>query len=764
MKNREFRALMAIALMTALIAGSVSGVSGTAYAKENQTITAEASKSTLKSASSTGDTAGLKDETVYAKVDAAGNVKTVTVSDQLKNIGRLSEVKDISVLKDIENVKGDEVFAESGDSLIWNPDNKDICYQGTTNKALPVGIEISYKLDGQNITADELEGKSGHVAIRYEYKNTTKDNTEDYVPFLMVTGLIMDSEKFSNLTITNGKIISDGDRNMAVGMGLPQMKENLGVDDLDIPDYFEVEADVTEYEAVEGITIATNSLFNEIGTDKFDSLSDLKSSMGQLQDASAQLVSGSGELKDGLDVLLSSSGTLIDGVSALADGGNTLTSGAGTLLDGSKTLASGSNSLAKGTGQLLEGTTDLKDGAQQVAAGAASITSQTGKDSELARGAENLTSGIGALGISLNDNLGKLSTGVEDLGTGIHGISDGTKGLQKAIEDNKSTVTNALESVKTAAQNLSQSTSGTNGTSVSAYDVAYGNGGTDSALNTLNALLAREDIPEDAKASVSAAIAALQSDQGARQTSAGTLDAEINAQRAALDNASSAASSAQDVVDAANAASNAFEGYTRAISSATANLISGIGKLSEGADTLQKSISGSASQVTDGIAQLDAGSKKLSGGIGALNNGLNTLSAGASEVNAGSQMLNEKMADADSGAKSVASGASQLSTGASQLHTGALTLSNGIGTLQSGSGALLDGVQQLADGAGKLNEGMIQFNEEGIEKLVGIFDGDINGLLEKLNTMLDASKSYKNFSGISDGMDGEVKFVFVNDK
>ena len=177
MKNREVRALMAIALMTALIAGSVSGVSGTAYAKENQTITAEASKSTLKNASSTGDTAGLKDETVYAKVDAAGNVKTVTVSDQLKNIGSLSEVKDISVLKDIENVKGDEVFAESGDSLIWNPDNKDICYQGTTDKALPVGIEISYKLDGQNITADELEGKSGHVAIRYEYKNTTKDKT-----------------------------------------------------------------------------------------------------------------------------------------------------------------------------------------------------------------------------------------------------------------------------------------------------------------------------------------------------------------------------------------------------------------------------------------------------------------------------------------------------------------------------------------------------------------------------------------------------------
>ena len=77
---------------------------------------------------------------------------------------------------------------------------------------------------------------------------------------------------------------------------------------------------------------------------------------------------------------------------------------------------------------------------------------------------------------------------------------------------------------------------------------------------------------------------------------------------------------------------------------------------------------------------------------------------------------------------------------------------------------MVDGVKQLDDGAGALSEGMIQFNEDGIKKLVSAFDGDISGMLDKLNGMLDASKEYKNFAGISDGMDGEVKFVFVTEK
>ena len=85
-------------------------------------------------------------------------------------------------------------------------------------------------------------------------------------PFMMATGLLMDEDIFKNVTVENGRLISDGERNMVIGYGLPAMKDILGIEekDLDLPDYVEIEADVTEYEPVEGMTIATNSIFNDL--------------------------------------------------------------------------------------------------------------------------------------------------------------------------------------------------------------------------------------------------------------------------------------------------------------------------------------------------------------------------------------------------------------------------------------------------------------------------------------------------------------------
>jgi putative membrane protein len=112
----------------------------------------------------------------------------------------------------------------------------------------------------------------------------------------------------------------------------------------------------------------------------------------------------------------------------------------------------------------------------------------------------------------------------------------------------------------------------------------------------------------------------------------------------------------------------------------------------------------------------------------------------------------------------LASGLETLLEGASSLNAGAVVLNSGLGTLQSGSGELVEGVTKLDTGAAELNDGMIQFNKDGINKLVDAFDGDVENLLANLNDILDASKSYKNFSGISEDMDGEVKFIFVTDK
>lgn len=198
-----------------------------------------------------------KEETVYVNATAEGEIKDITVSDWLKNSGSAEgDISDVSDLEGIKNVKGDETFTQDGDKVTWNTDSSDIYYQGTSNKELPVDMKIKYYLDDQEITPEELAGKSGHLRMEVSYTNKSKKtvkvdkkDVEVYSPFVMVTGMILSSDNFSNVTIDNGKVISDGDKEMVVGVAVPGLKDSLDLsgdlsDKIDIPEGFTMEADV----------------------------------------------------------------------------------------------------------------------------------------------------------------------------------------------------------------------------------------------------------------------------------------------------------------------------------------------------------------------------------------------------------------------------------------------------------------------------------------------------------------------------------------
>ena len=175
-----------------------------------------------------------KEETVYVNAAADGTPQEITVSDWLKNSASAGDLSDVSDLKDIKNVKGDETFSQDGDKLTWNTEDKDIYYQGTTTKDLPVSMELKYK--------------SGHLKIEVTYKNNVKNKTkvgkkttEMYAPFVMATAMILPTDNFTNVTIDNGKVLSDGQRNIVIGVGMPGLADNLDLNsvdediDLDIP-------------------------------------------------------------------------------------------------------------------------------------------------------------------------------------------------------------------------------------------------------------------------------------------------------------------------------------------------------------------------------------------------------------------------------------------------------------------------------------------------------------------------------------------------
>ncbi|WP_022774328.1 hypothetical protein [Butyrivibrio sp. AE2015] len=384
---KSFSVIMAAMLAMMSVACGANTVTDETAAVETQAESEIEESMVTNAAVASSESEAGKVETVYVKTDANGAVNDVIVSEWLKNADASSEMSDTTELKDIVNVKGSETFTDNGDgTLTWNASGADIYYQGTTDKELPVNMKITYTLDGKEISPEELAGKSGKVTIRFDYENKEKQTVEVngkeievYTPFAMVSGMMLDSDKFSNVEISNGKVISDGDNYVVMGVAVPGLKESLDIDDekweelnedgdLDekLTNHFEVTADTTDFELGMTITMASSDILSDFGlTDLSDSdkLDDLKDDMSELNDGSTKLVDGSKELKNGTSDLRDGVTELYDGTKELKDGTKDLKDGTGKLYDGSGSLYDGIVKYTDGAGQINDGAAKLADGA-----------------------------------------------------------------------------------------------------------------------------------------------------------------------------------------------------------------------------------------------------------------------------------------------------------------------------------------------------------------------------------------------------------------
>lgn len=355
--NNKTTKTLAIALSSCLVLGAAgaaySAGGGTIYDRAldsaksaNEAASKALSVASGDSGSNTGNAESGKDETVYVIANAQGGAQEVIVSDELKNTSKAASILDKSCLSDISNLKGSETYKNNSDgSMTWDAQGNDIYYQGKTDKTLPVKISVSYTLNGKAISADEIAGKSGKVVIRFDYsidKSAFSDD-KDIVPFLTITGMMLDNDSFSNITVSNGKVINDGDRNIVTGFALPGAKESLGLkgDSVDIPDYFEVSADAENFSLGSTITYASCDFAKEIDTENMKSIDDLTDALDQVSSAVTQLADGSSTLYDGLCTLLEKSGEMSNGIGSLYSGATELSTGLATLDSNSGALKSG---------------------------------------------------------------------------------------------------------------------------------------------------------------------------------------------------------------------------------------------------------------------------------------------------------------------------------------------------------------------------------------------------------------------------------------
>lgn len=317
-----------------------------------------------------------KEETVYVIAGSDGNTRSIIVSNQLKNAEGAQTIEDETTLTNIENVKGTQPYTEgSGNALTWQAGGSDIYYQGTTDAELPVGLRVTYYLDGEEISPENLAGASGHVVIRFDYENRAVqkaviggEETDVYVPFAVLSGAVLPLEHFSNVSVSNGKVLSEGNNAIVVGFAFPGLSENLsiseeaketlaesGVDAEKIDgstDTLEIEADAVNFELEMTMSMILPNLFSDIdlGADidlsnVSEQLDTLEESMTLLSDSSRQLVDGSSELALGAQ--------------ELADGAAGAKEGAYALAAGTQQLADGSKAVAVGISQLVDTLTDM---------------------------------------------------------------------------------------------------------------------------------------------------------------------------------------------------------------------------------------------------------------------------------------------------------------------------------------------------------------------------------------------------------------------
>lgn len=255
-----------------------------------------------------------KEETVYGKLDSNGIIKNVFVNEHLINNDKLDTINDYTELKNILNLNGDETYDLKDSKIIWNANENDIFYQGNYEGTLPINLNITYKLDGKEMKASDMLGKSGKVEIIVKYTNNDKHNMfingkyeTIYTPFVITFGTSIDEKNNQNITINNGKVVSNGTKNFIVGLSTPGLYESLKVSNLKGLDTIKISYDTTSFELGPIYSIVTPKLLSNEDLkifDKIDNLTNkvntLQKNMDLIENSSLKLYNGSTLIKNKL--------------------------------------------------------------------------------------------------------------------------------------------------------------------------------------------------------------------------------------------------------------------------------------------------------------------------------------------------------------------------------------------------------------------------------------------------------------------------------
>lgn len=538
---------------------------------------------------------------------------------------------------------------------IVSHDNK-LYYKGFEDAQIPVTMKVSYTLNGEPIEAKKLAGKDGDVNIRIEYKNHIKSGNV-YVPFMVMTGMILDGDKFSNVKIDSGRVIDDGDKKMVAGFAFPGMNESIGLKSkgLDFPGEVNIKARVKDFELDEVYSMVSTDLFKNIDMSKVNTMEGLQNKLSQLEKGTDQLLQGSSKLAKG-------NLQMAKGASKLTEAGRKISKATKQVAEGNKTLnekapglSSGIGKLQQGSQKLYEGNSGLLTGLKQTGSGLKAL--EAGADRAEA-GSEKLFDGIKSLdgGLSkLTQNNDALKNGLAQMIGGVEESYTKQKNLIPTLDNGIAQADKSVKILEAAGQ-----------TGTQAYI---------EAVNKRAELMAQKKVITQSVKESEKLIGGLKTYQ---KNVFGYIDG---------------VAAIKDGIDK--------NGLVKGADS----LAAGDKALATGIKTVNSAVK---SKLIPGAGKLAQGSKELNAGIIALQGGSKTLVKGIRRLNSGSMKIYKGTVVFFGKEEELAEGALKLAEGSKALNQG---ISRMVDTLKSEIARLdAKGIEKAVNNAKALQKAAEQYN------------------------------------------------------
>lgn len=738
-----------------------------------------------------------KTETVYSVLNSDGSISDTIVSSWLHDEDGINNIKETLNLTDVKNIKSNEKPSKDGNTYTWNAKGNDVYYEGTATKQLPVSVKIRYELDGQEMSAKDMEGKSGHLKLMISFTNNYSEvkniNGKSIVihPSYLAGGMLnMSTGKFSNVKCESGKIVNDGTNEMLAFANIPGLNETLksaGLDkvnnQLGISDDVTVEADVNDFDLGSIMVGMTNEidLASELG--EIGSVSELTDGVNQLIEADNQLIDGSKQLYDGTTQLKEQAAPLTgssdqvrqlsagaiqlnDGVKALQTGISQYTAGASAINEGvnqlygipqgAAAISSGMNTKGKSGFSMVEASSTLRKGLDQLNSVAAGISAESYYNSLM----DNVKTAEAGVTQLQNEVLAPTKTELGNLGDVLKKASSSLSGLstlvgqlssvEAAIEQDQATVSSNNEKV-TANNNKIESVKETKNKLNEAIESLK------TAREALKATETEENPVDtsdlDSKiASLENAYNSINVDDMQTLDGLTKFDEQLKAMPELLNNLKGTIDTVNGYMKSANESVGKLDGYLKTASAGLASM-----------DTL--------------LGDSKGDMEKMQAMIPTLQRNIDQLDQLANGVDAGVQSVNENIGKLSSQSQAAVdtlkAGTTQLTSNNATLNGGASALSQATGTLAGQSGTfneMADGLDTLGkafetlnSGAKQLYEGNEQFKSEGLDQLKEKVDLGV-GELETLQSVMDEikamNKEYASYSGAPEGATVTSRYVF----